>query len=201
MIVLITAALPYANGPLHLGHIRSTYLPADIYKRFNQLIGNEVIYVCASDEHGTPIVVESEKQGKSPEQFVNFYHEKDREEFKRLGFLMDIFHRTSSKENEELTIHFFEKLKEKGYIYEKKVLQYYCDELNKFMPDRYIKGTCPNCGADDQYADQCEKCGKTLKPGELINPYCVLTRSKPSLKEVTHYFFKLTSFKEKLSNL
>ncbi len=200
MKVLITAALPYANGPLHLGHIRSTYLPADIYKRFNEIIGNEVIYVCASDEHGTPIAVEAEKQGKKPEDIVNYYHERDKKEFKELGFSMDIFHRTSSKENKEMALFFFEKLKENGYIYEKKVTQYYCEDLNRFMPDRYIKGVCPYCKAEEQYADQCEKCGKTLKPGELINPYCTITKTKPSLKEVSHYFFKLSDFKESLKD-
>ncbi len=197
---IITAALPYANGPLHLGHIRSTYLPADIYKRFSNLFGVKALYVCASDEHGTPIALEAQKQGKSPEELSSFYHKMQEEDFSKLNISFDIFHSTHSKENEELTLFFFEKLKEKGLIYKKNVLQYYCEELERFMPDRYVVGTCPYCKAENQYADQCEACGKTLKAGELISPKCIITGKPPKLKESSHYFFKLTALKEELSN-
>ncbi|MEM4335512.1 MAG: methionine--tRNA ligase [Candidatus Anstonellales archaeon] len=196
--ILITAALPYANGPLHLGHIRSTYLPADICARYNRLKGNETLYICASDEHGTPIVFNAEKEGKSPKEFVDYYHEKDKQEFEALGFSMDIFHRTSSKENVEMTQHFFLRLKENGHVYKKSVEQYYCPKENRFLPDRYVKGTCPYCGADEQYSDQCESCGRTLKPGEIQNPKCAVCKTPPILKETEHYFFALSKFSEKL---
>ncbi|MEM2947956.1 MAG: methionine--tRNA ligase [Candidatus Anstonellales archaeon] len=196
--ILITAALPYANGPLHLGHIRSTYLPADICARYNRLKGNETLYICASDEHGTPIVFNAEKEGKSPKEFVDYYHEKDKQEFEALGFSMDIFHRTSSKENVEMTQHFFLRLKENGHVYKKSVEQYYCPKENRFLPDRYVRGTCPYCGADEQYSDQCESCGRTLKPGEIQNPKCAVCKTPPILKETEHYFFALSKFSEKL---
>jgi len=196
--VLITAALPYANGPLHLGHIRSTYLPADICARYNRLKENETLYICATDEHGTPIVFNAEKEGKTPKQLVDYYHEKDKREFEALGFSMDIFHRTSSKENFQMTQHFFSRLKENNYIYKKSVEQYYCPKENRFLPDRYVKGTCPHCGAEDQYSDQCESCGRTLKPGEIQNPRCAICKTPPILKETEHYFFSLSKFSGKL---
>lgn len=196
--VLITAALPYANGPLHLGHIRSTYLPADICARYNRLKGNETLYICASDEHGTPIVLNAEKEGKSPKEFVNYYHKKDKQEFEALGFSMDIFHRTSSEENREMTQHFFSRLKENNYIYKKFIQQYYCPKENRFLPDRYVRGTCPYCGAHDQYSDQCESCGRALKPGEIQEPRCAVCKTPPILKETEHYFFALSKFSDEL---
>ena len=192
MRYVITAALIYANGPIHLGHIKSTYLPADIFTRFLKMEGHEAYYICATDDHGTPILLEAEKRGISPKELVKFYHEKDEKEFKALGVNFDIFHSTSSEENKITTIEFYEALR--PYIYEKNVLQYYCKELNKFLPDRYIKGTCKYCGAKDQYADQCEVCGRTLKPGDLIDPYCTITKTRPELKESNHLFFRLSYF-------
>jgi methionyl-tRNA synthetase len=196
--ILVTAALPYANGPLHLGHIRSTYLPADIYARYQRLAGNEVLYVCATDEHGTPIVAGAEKQQKTPKEFVDYYHKKDAEEFAALGFSFDIFHRTSSKENKEMTQYFFKRLNDAGHIYTKEVELPYCSHDKRFLPDRFIVGTCPHCKAEKQYSDYCENCGKTLSAGEILNPVCITCGKKPVHRISKHYFFKLASFSDKL---
>ncbi len=197
---LVTAALIYANGPMHLGHIRSTYLPADIYSRYLRMKGEDVLYVCATDEHGTPIVVSADKEGKSPKEFVDYYHEYDRKMFERLGMSFDIFHRTSSKENVEMTQHFFLRMKENGYIYEKEVNQLYCETCKRGLPDRLVKGTCPYCGAEDQYGDYCEKCGRVLNADTLLNPRCSVCGSTPIKKKVPHAFFKLTAFSDKLKS-
>ncbi len=189
---IITAALIYANGPIHLGHIKSTYLPADIFYKYLKMKGEQAIFICATDDHGTPIVIEAEKRGIAPIELVRYYHNKDLEEFKRLGIEFDIFHWTSSQENRFTTLEFYQALRQ--YIYQKKVTQYYCEELNKFMPDRYIKGKCKYCNAQDQYADQCENCGKTLHVGDLIDPYCTITNTRPKLRDSDHLFFKLSYF-------
>lgn len=196
--ITITAALPYANGPLHLGHIRSTYLPADIYARYQRLAGNDAVYICASDEHGTPIVAAAEKERKKPEEFVEYYHKRDEQEFQKLGFSMDIFHRTSSKENREMAQWFFLKLKEKGLIYEKEVEQAYCNKCKRFLPDRFVIGKCPYCGAGNQYSDYCDGCGKALAAGELLEPRCSSCGSPPTTKKSRHYFFKLSQLSPKL---
>ncbi|MCS7122767.1 MAG: methionine--tRNA ligase [Candidatus Micrarchaeota archaeon] len=191
---LITAALIYANGPIHLGHIKSTYLPADIFYRYLKLRGEEAIYVCATDDHGTPIVIEAERQNTTPKKLVEYYHYKDLNEFKQLGIEFDIFHWTSSQENRFTTLEFYQALKQ--YIYTKDVTQYYCEELGRFMPDRYIRGVCRFCGARDQYADQCESCGKIFQIGDLVDPYCTLTKTPPKLRSSTHLFFKLSYFRD-----
>jgi len=196
--ILVTAALPYANGPLHLGHIRSTYLPADIYARYQRLIGNECLYICASDEHGTPVVASAEKEKKTPEEFTRYYHDKDKEEFEKLGFSMDIFHRTSSKENREMTQFFFNKLNEGGYVYQKDVAQAYCEKCKRFLPDRFVVGTCPHCKAEGQYSDYCDNCGKALGPGEIRNPKCLVCDSPPTTKTTRHYFLSLSKFAPRL---
>ncbi len=198
--VFITAALPYANGPLHLGHIRSTYLPADIYARYRRLKGDDALYVCATDEHGTPIVLAAEKAGMSPEEFVNIYHERDKLEFQKLGFSMDIFHRTSSHENKEMTIHFYETLKKNGYIYRKKVEQNYCEKCKRFLPDRFVIGKCPKCGAENQYSDYCEVCGATYKSDQVISPKCISCGTAPVRRESEHAFFRLSAFSDQLKS-
>lgn len=196
--ILVTAALPYANGPLHLGHVRSTYLPADIYARYWRMRGADVAFICASDEHGTPIVAAAERERKAPGEFAAFYHEKDKREFGALGFSFDIFHRTSSGENREMTQHFFEVLGKRGFVYKKTVEQAYCENCKRFLPDRFIVGTCPHCGAQRQYSDYCENCGRALHAGELQNPSCITCGGKPSLRASEHYFFKLSAFSERL---
>ena len=197
--VLITAALPYANGPLHLGHIRSTYLPADIFARYQRLRGRDAIYICATDEHGTPIVAAAEKAKTSTQDFVDAYHAKDEEEFAKLGFSFDIFYRTGSEENKELTQHFFSQLDTNGHIYTKDVEAPYCQNCKRFLPDRFVVGTCPHCGAQGIYSDYCESCGRALHIGELKEPKCITCGSKPIAKTSKHYFLKLSSFSDRLA--
>ncbi len=196
--VLVTAALPYANGEIHLGHITSTYLPADIFTRFFRLRGDEVAFICATDDFGTPILIEAEREGKSPEEFVDYWYRIDSKDFRDLGISFNIFYKTSSKENIELTQHFFKKLYEKGFIFKLPIWQPYCENCKKFLPDRYVKGICPYCNASDQYSDSCEKCGRTFQPGEIKDPHCAICGSKPVSKQSVHYFFKLSHFSEAL---
>ncbi len=195
---IVTAALPYANGDLHLGGVMSTYLPADIYSRFLKLKGIECNFVCATDEHGAPIEINAAKQEMSPKEFVDFYHERQEKDFKKLGVLFDVFHSTHSPENERLSQEFYLLLKEKGLIFKKKVLQTYCEKDKRVLPDRYVKGKCPFCKAEDQYGDSCEKCGKAYSTDELLEPYCVLCKSKPVKQEVEHSFFRLSKFGKSL---
>jgi methionyl-tRNA synthetase len=190
--------LIYANGEVHLGHITSTYLPADILVRYFRLRGDDVIYVHATDDFGTPILVEAEQQGKTPEEFVAYWHKVDSQDFSDLGISFDIFYKTSSKENIELTQYFFKKLYEKGLIFKRAIWQPYCENCEKFLPDRYVKGTCPHCGAPDQYSDGCEKCGRILHSGEIRDPYCTICGSKPVKRQSEHYFFDLPRFSDVL---
>lgn len=200
MKTLITAALPYANGPLHLGHIRSTYLPGDICARYNRLIGNDALYICATDEHGTPIEVNANKEKKTPAEFVKYYYEKDKREFAALGFSFDIFHHTESRENTEITQDIFLKNQLNGHIEKRQVRQFYCEKDKMYLPDRYVRGTCPFCNAEDQYGDQCESCGRTFGPQDLKSPHCAICGLPPVLKESEHYFFRLSAFKDELKS-
>jgi methionyl-tRNA synthetase len=190
--------LIYANGEVHLGHITSTYLPADILVRYFRLRGDDVIYVHATDDFGTPILIAAEQAEKTPEEYVAYWNKIDQKDFSDLGISFDIFYKTSSKENIALVQHFFKKLNEKGYISKKIVSQPYCNNCKKFLPDRYVKGTCPYCDASDQYSDSCEECGRTFQLGEILNPYCAICGSKPATKQSEHYFFKLTLFSDAL---
>ncbi|TET64659.1 methionine--tRNA ligase, partial [Candidatus Bathyarchaeota archaeon] len=196
--MVITAGLPYANGEIHLGGITSTYLPADILTRFFKLRGNDVAFVCATDDFGTPILIEAEKEGKSPEEFVSYWYKADRKDFEDLGISFDIFHQTSSKENIQFTQYFFKKLYEKGFIFKRLISQPYCEKCKKVLPDRYVKGTCPYCNATDQYSDGCEECGKVFQPEEIKDPHCAICGSKPVSKQSAHYFFKLSHFSDAL---
>ena len=198
--IVVTCALPYANGEIHLGHVTSTYLPADIFVRFCRLNGVEVAFVCATDDFGTPILIAAEQEGKTPEQFVAYWNRRDLQDFRDLSIIFDIFDRTSSRENVSLTQHFFTRLYEKGHIYEKEVLQPYCPKCLKFLPDRYVKGTCPYCGALEQYSDSCEKCGKAFQPGEIRDPHCAVCGSKPERRSSEHFFLRLSEFTEQLRN-
>lgn len=196
--ILVTAALPYANGEIHLGHVTSTYLPSDILVRFFRLRGDEVVFVCATDDFGTPILIEAEREGKRPEEFVEYWHKIDSRDFGDLGISFDIFYKTSSKENIELTQYFFRRLQEKGFIFKRPICQPYCENCRKFLPDRYVKGTCPYCHATDQYSDSCEKCGRAFQPGEIKDPHCAICGSRPTSKQSEHYFFKLSYFSDAL---
>lgn len=196
--VIITAALPYANNDLHLGHIASTYLPPDILYRYLQHGKAEAIQICASDDFGTPILIAAEKAGKKPEDYVAYWRERFEQDLSALGIDYDLFYRTSSEENVELVQHFFKVLYERGYIYPSEVHQFYCEIDKKFLPDRYVRGTCPYCGAQDQYSDGCENCGRTLQPGQILNPRCAICGTPPVTKASKHYFFKLSSFSTQL---
>lgn len=198
--IAITAALPYANGEIHLGHITSTYLPPDIFARYSRLKGYDVVFTCASDDFGTPILIEAEKAKRTPEEHVAYWNKRDREDFAALGISFDFFYKTSSKENIKLVQYFFTKLYEKGYIYSKSITQPYCEYDKKFLPDRYIIGTCPYCGAEWQYSDGCENCGRAFAQGEIKDPRCAVCGRTPIQKQSLHYFFKLSSFSSKLKN-
>lgn len=194
--ILVTAALPYANGELHLGHPRSTYLPADVFVRYSRLASKSVLFVCATDEHGTPIELKAEKEKLSPQEFVKIWRKRHKADFDAFGVSFDIFYYTDSPENSELAVFFFSELNKKGLIYEKTVQQTFCEFDSRVLPDRYVKGKCPKCGAEEQYGDACEKCGAVYAPSELIAPKCAICGKPPTKKESTHFFFKLSARNE-----
>ncbi len=198
--VIITAALPYAYDDLHLGHVASTHLPPDILYRYLKLKGTKVIQVCASDDFGTPILIAAEKHGKNPSEYVAGWNARFKEDLGRLGIVYDLFDRTSSPENVELVQRFFTKLNENGYIFISEINQFYCEYDLKFLPDRYVKGKCPYCGTEEQYSDVCENCGRTLQPGQILNPHCSICGRPPVLKKSTHYFFKLSALSKQLQD-
>ncbi len=190
--VLITSALPYANGELHLGHLAGAYLPADIYARYQRLKGKDVAFVCGSDEHGAAITIRAKKEGLTPKDIVDKYHELNKETFKKLGISFDYYHRTSAALHHQTAQDFFKKLDKQGDQFLKKSSeQYYDGEFDQFLADRYIKGTCPKCAHEEAYGDQCENCGSDLSPKELKNPVSTLSGKTPQLKTTTHWFFKL----------
>jgi methionyl-tRNA synthetase len=196
--IIITAALPYANSDLHLGHLASTHLPPDIFYRYLKHRKCNVVQVCASDDFGTPILIAAEKSGKKPSEYVAYWRKRFIEDLKSVGITYEIFYKTSSRENVKLTQHFFRVLYKKGYIYPANVDQFYCQHDKKFLPDRYVKGKCPYCEALDQYSDGCESCGRTLQPGQILEPKCAICSREPTRKKSRHYFFKLSSFSEQL---
>lgn len=196
---IITAALPYANGSIHIGHLLE-YIQADIYSRFLKMMGEDALYICASDMHGTPIEVNAKKAGISPKEFTKKYQLEHQEDFASYNILFDNYYSTDSNENKEIVNHFYSELKKKGYIYTKKVEIVYCQSCQRSLPDRFVKGTCPLCTAVDQYGDVCESCGSVLKGIDLINPKCTQCGKPPVIKESKHYFFKLSAFSEKLKS-
>lgn len=193
---LVTCALPYANGPIHIGHLAGVYVPADIYVRFLRLKGEDVLYVCGSDEHGVPITIQARKRGCSPQEVVDEYHKIIAESFKGFGIDFDIYGRTTSKVHEKNASEFFKKLYEDGKFIMKESEQYYDPEAKTFLADRYIVGTCPKCGAEGAYGDQCEKCGSTLSPEELINPKSKLSGAEPIKKKTTHWYLPLQDYEQ-----
>ena len=194
--IVVTTALPYANGEIHLGHISSTYLPADIFTRFLRISKKKVFHVCASDDFGTPILIKAEQEKKTPKEFVEYWNKRDLEDFNAIGISFDKFYKTSSPENQEFVQNVFNKLRNNGHIYEKEVIQFYCDFDNKFLPDRYVIGTCPYCKSNDQYSDLCEKCGRV--PEEILDPKCGICGKSPIKKSSNHYFFNLSNFSDDL---
>ena len=193
---LVTSALPYANGPVHIGHLAGVYIPSDIYTRYLRLRGRDVISVCGSDEHGVPITIKARKEGVTPQQIVDRYHALIKKSFEGLGMSFDIYSRTSSKTHAETASAFFRKLYDEGKFIEKTSLQYYDEEAQTFLADRYIVGTCPKCGTDRAYGDQCEKCGSTLSPDELIDPHSAVSGSVPVKRETKHWYLPLDRYEE-----
>jgi methionyl-tRNA synthetase len=193
---VVTSALPYANGEIHLGHIASTYLPADIFTRFSRLTGREIYHICASDDFGTPILIRAEKEGKTPAEYVEYWNRRDHDDFTALGISFDSFYKTSSDENVQFVKEVFEKLFKNGHIIDRSVIQFYCTYDDKFLPDRYVIGKCPYCGAENQYSDLCEKCGRV--PDQILEPKCAICGRPPVKKESKHYFFRLSSFGQRL---
>ena len=196
----ITAALPYANGPIHIGHLAGVYIPADIFARYKRLTNNDVAFICGSDEHGVAISLASKKASISPKELIDKYDKMIKDSFDEFGILFDNYSRTSSKVHHETSLNFFENLKEKNLFSLIKSEQFFDVDENQFLADRYISGTCPVCGFDEAYGDQCEKCGSTLSPEELINPKSTISNSSPILKETKHYYIKLDEFEEFIRN-
>lgn len=193
---LVTTALPYANGPVHIGHLAGVYVPADIYVRYLRLKGEEVLFIGGSDEHGVPITIKARKEGVTPQDIVDRYHGIIKKSFEELGISFDIYLRTSSKIHHETSSDFFRKLYEKGEFIEKTSEQYYDPEANQFLADRYIMGTCPHCKNPNAYGDQCEACGTSLSPLELIDPHSTISGAKPVLKETKHWYLPLDKHEE-----
>jgi methionyl-tRNA synthetase len=189
---IVTSALPYANGALHLGHLAGAYLPADIYVRYLRLLGKDVVWVCGSDEHGAAITIRAKKEGISPQEIIDKYHELNKQTFQQLGVSFDIYHRTSAPIHHETAQDFFKTLYNKGGEFEEREQeQYYDEEYDQFLADRYITGTCPKCGHTAAFGDQCENCGSDLSPTELIDPKSTLSGKTPALRKTTHWYFKL----------
>ncbi|MCF8449008.1 MAG: methionine--tRNA ligase [Taibaiella sp.] len=192
--ILITAALPYANGPVHIGHLAGCFLPADIYARYQRAQKRDVKFVCGSDEHGVPITIRAMKEGITPQDVVDKYHAIIKDSFEQMGISFDIYSRTSSKTHHETSQAFFKKLYNDGVFEERESDQYYDEEKNTFLADRYIVGTCPVCSNDNAYGDQCEKCGSTLSPEQLINPRSALSSAPLVKKKTTHWYFPLDKY-------
>ena len=196
---LVTCARPYANGPVHIGHLAGVYVPADIYVRYLRMRGEDVLYICGSDEHGVPITIKAQKEGCTPQDIVDRYHRIIKDSFTGLGINFDIYSRTSSKTHHKNAADYFRKLYDEGKFIEKVSEQYYDEETRTFLADRYITGTCPRCGAEGAYGDQCEKCGATLSPDELINPKSALSGGELVKKETKHWYLPLDQYEKWLS--
>ncbi|MEE4260301.1 MAG: methionine--tRNA ligase [Bacteroidales bacterium] len=195
----ITSALPYANGPIHIGHLAGVYVPADIYARYLRMKGEDVLFIGGSDEHGVPITIKARAEGVSPQEIVDRYHEQIKKSFEEFGISFDVYSRTSAPIHHETASDFFLKLYEKGDFIEKTNEQYFDEETQHFLADRYITGTCPHCGNEKAYGDQCENCGTSLSPLELINPKSALSGNVPVLKETKHWYLPLDQYEEWLN--
>lgn len=194
--ILVTSALPYANGPIHLGHLAGAYLPADLYTRYQRLKGKDIIHICGSDENGVPITIAAEKEGVNPQEIVDRYHTMNKDVFRKFGIDFDYYGRTSSETHKKTSQDIFLNLHEQGIFSKHKQKQFYDEEADMFLPDRYVKGTCPNCGHPEAYGDQCENCGTSLSPTDLIDPVSAITGNKPIIKETEHWFLPLGDFQE-----
>lgn len=195
---LITSALPYANGPVHIGHLAGVYIPADIYARYLRLRGEDVLFIGGSDEHGVPITIKAKAEGVTPQDIVDRYHTLIRDSFEELGISFDVYGRTTSATHSKTASDFFRCLYEKGEFIEKTSMQLYDEEANQFLADRYVVGTCPHCGYERAYGDQCEKCGTSLSATDLIDPYSAITGNKPVLRETSHWYLPLDKWEPRL---
>ncbi len=195
---LVTSALPYANGPVHIGHLAGVYVPSDIYVRYLRLRGRDVVWVCGSDEHGVPITIKARKEGVTPQDVVDKYNDIIKRSFEGLGISFDIYSRTTSPTHYKTASEFFRTLYDKGVFSEATSQQYYDEEAKTFLADRYIMGTCPHCQSEGAYGDQCEKCGSTLNPTDLINPKSMISGSAPVMKETTHWYLPLDKYEPAL---
>lgn len=193
---LVTSALPYANGPLHIGHLAGAYLSADVYVRFQRLMGKDILFICGSDEHGAAITIKAMKEGLSPQEIVDKYHSLFEDTFQKMGISFDIYHRTSSPLHHETSQSFFKKLYDKKEFAEQESEQYFDEKAGQFLADRYIKGNCPKCNFDGAYGDQCENCGTSLSPNELINPKSMLSGETPVLKKTKHWYLPLDKYEK-----
>ena len=196
----ITAALPYTNGPIHIGHLAGVYIPADIYARFLRIKGNDVAFICGSDEHGVPITLKAKKENSTPQKIVDRYHKIIKDSFDEFGISFDNYSRTSNKIHHKVASDFFIRLNDKNCFEEKETDQYYDSKENQFLADRFIIGTCPKCGHSEAYGDQCEKCGASLNPADLISPRSAISGNKPDLKKTKHWYLKLDQFQDFLSD-
>ena len=190
----VTTALPYANGPLHLGHVAGVYIPADIYVRYLRSNNKDVVFIGGTDEHGVPISIKAKNEGVSPKEVVDRYHGIIKNSLEGLGISLDFFGQTSSSNHYDVATEWFQKLHNDGVFSEEVLQQYYDEENKQFLADRYITGICPSCKQDGAYGDQCEKCGASLSPTELINPKSALSGNKPVLKETKHWYLPLNNF-------
>ncbi|MBL7106541.1 MAG: methionine--tRNA ligase [Phycisphaerae bacterium] len=198
--IAVTSALPYANGPIHIGHLVE-YLQTDIWVRYHKLMGNECLYFCADDSHGTPIMISARSKGISPEEMIDGVHKEHLRDFEGFYIEFDNYYSTHSEENRWLSEDIFTKLDKRGSIVQKKIEQAYCPKCEMFLPDRFIRGGCPRCGAEDQYGDSCDICGGTYQPTDLKNPRCSTCSATPVRKESVHYFFRLEDYEEQLKEL
>lgn len=196
--ILVTAALPYANGAIHLGHLAGAYLPADIYVRFQRLKGRDVVFICGSDEHGVPITITAEKEKTTPQAIVDRYHAMNKAAFERFGMSFDNYSRTSLPLHHQTALEFFLDFHRRGILKEKKEQQFFDPKAQMFLPDRYVEGTCPVCGSNEARGDQCEKCGSFLNPTQLINPRSKISGEPPVLRETNHLYFPLGAFQRRL---
>lgn len=198
--ILVTSALPYANGPIHLGHLSGAYLPADIYVRYKRLKGDDIVYICGSDEHGVPITITADKEKVSPQVIIDRYHNINKEAFEKFGMSFDIYSRTSIPLHHETAKEFFLNYHDQGIMNERKSLQFFDPKANMFLPDRYVEGTCPNCGNEQARSDECENCGALYDPSELKNPKSKISGETPELRETSHYYFPLGNYQTRLQD-
>ena len=196
--ILVAVAWPYANGPLHLGHIAGCYLSADIFARYHRMKGNDVLMVSGSDTHGTPITIRADQEGISPQEVVERYHAMFLESWEQLGITFDLFTTTHTENHEKVVHDIFKTLHEKGYIYTGNMLLAYCPQCDRYLPDRYVEGTCPHCQNPRARGDQCDSCGRTLDPQDLLEPHCSICGTTPEFRQSEHFFLKLSAFQEPL---